>query len=224
MIKITKRLIALFSFVILFSFGALPAHAWYLELTGVVGDLELGNNYTQQINFHSDTGTDNLNDFAWTVDYDETKVSLYGIAYVDYMTGTPPFEETIWDGGVFPYNDTGDVVYNILGSETLGYLNTFFPAAGDTLMATIYWTPLESADDVTVSLWTDGPVSDVISVDNRHYYNSAELDRPDYAFEYRDFETNTDNLAPVPIPGAVWLLGSGLLGLIGIRRRTKTLQ
>jgi|GEM_PF-6887565 len=29
----------------------------------------------------------------------------------------------------------------------------------------------------------------------------------------------TTNLAPVPIPGAVWLLGSGLVGLAGIRRR-----
>jgi hypothetical protein len=29
-----------------------------------------------------------------------------------------------------------------------------------------------------------------------------------------DLEVN-----PVPIPAAVWLLGSGLLGLIGIRRR-----
>lgn len=27
------------------------------------------------------------------------------------------------------------------------------------------------------------------------------------------------NVAPVPIPGAVWLLGSGLLGLIGVRRK-----
>ncbi len=27
------------------------------------------------------------------------------------------------------------------------------------------------------------------------------------------------DVAPVPIPGAGWLLGSGLLGLIGIRRR-----
>ena len=27
--------------------------------------------------------------------------------------------------------------------------------------------------------------------------------------------------AAVPIPTAVWLLGSGLLGLIGIRRRSK---
>ena len=28
-------------------------------------------------------------------------------------------------------------------------------------------------------------------------------------------------LAPVPIPGAVWLLGSGLLGLVAVRRRMK---
>ena len=28
--------------------------------------------------------------------------------------------------------------------------------------------------------------------------------------------------APVPIPGAVWLLGSGVLGMLGIRRKFKT--
>ncbi|MBN2809134.1 MAG: PEP-CTERM sorting domain-containing protein, partial [Deltaproteobacteria bacterium] len=27
------------------------------------------------------------------------------------------------------------------------------------------------------------------------------------------------NVAPVPVPGAVWLLGSGFLGLLGIRRK-----
>ena len=30
---------------------------------------------------------------------------------------------------------------------------------------------------------------------------------------------NDPNGPPVPIPGAVWLFGSGLLGLVGIRRR-----
>jgi hypothetical protein len=27
--------------------------------------------------------------------------------------------------------------------------------------------------------------------------------------------------SPVPVPGAVWLLGSGLVGLVGLRRRSK---
>jgi hypothetical protein len=33
---------------------------------------------------------------------------------------------------------------------------------------------------------------------------------------YVDFQATA---SPVPIPGAVWLLGSGLIGLVGLRRK-----
>ncbi len=37
----------------------------------------------------------------------------------------------------------------------------------------------------------------------------------------RDYVRGTFNYSEVPIPGAVWLLGSGLIGLMGLRRRSR---
>ena len=34
----------------------------------------------------------------------------------------------------------------------------------------------------------------------------------------------TGTVSPVPVPAAVWLLGSGLIGLVGFRRRNKKIQ
>jgi len=42
---------------------------------------------------------------------------------------------------------------------------------------------------------------------------------PDAQFEYQDV---TIHQSAVPIPGALWLLGSGLLGIVGLRRRVNS--
>jgi hypothetical protein len=36
------------------------------------------------------------------------------------------------------------------------------------------------------------------------------------------FDTVSFDVAPVPVPAAVWLFGSGLLGLVGVARRRKS--
>ncbi len=72
--------------------------------------------------------------------------------------------------------------------------------------------------DCTLTLLFDPTLSDLILRDPIAY------DRYGYG-QYIMFETGVDARSavmkadnPVPIPGAVWLLGSGLLGLVGIRR------
>jgi hypothetical protein len=45
---------------------------------------------------------------------------------------------------------------------------------------------------------------------------------PGTVFPYQDWKlTITTSVAPVPVPAAVWLFGSGLLGLVGMARRKK---
>jgi hypothetical protein len=50
-------------------------------------------------------------------------------------------------------------------------------------------------------------------------WNGWQVDGP-YIVYYDDFSF-TPAASPVPIPGAVWLLGSGLVGLVVVRRRSK---
>lgn len=47
------------------------------------------------------------------------------------------------------------------------------------------------------------------------YWVSADEDHATYGFNAAPFL----DIAPVPVPAAVWLLGAGLVGLIGLRRR-----
>jgi hypothetical protein len=46
-------------------------------------------------------------------------------------------------------------------------------------------------------------------------------DSSDYLYAIRTYEDGSSAVAPsaVPVPGAVWLLGSGLMGLVGLRRK-----
>jgi hypothetical protein len=51
-------------------------------------------------------------------------------------------------------------------------------------------------------------------------YSSAALDAGNYTLNIK-MENQVNGAAVVPVPAAVWLFGSGLLGLVGIARRTK---
>ena len=80
----------------------------------------------------------------------------------------------------------------------------------------------------SVVLGVGTPSGDQLAIGSNHYVNFLDLKLFNgFIMSSSQFAFEADNIAigkdpsPVPIPAAVWLLGSGLLGLVGIRRRFK---
>ncbi len=119
--------------------------------------------------------------------------------------------ESVWinqwggDSDVSYWAGTGNIDLNGLSLATLGNPTTDF---------------------VNGSLFSNGQARGV-------YFNlaspvtwllvGAEYDNPYYKDSFK-LDGVTFNPSPVPLPGAVWLFGSALLGLFGVTRRKKALK
>lgn len=72
------------------------------------------------------------------------------------------------------------------------------------------WNPSEpnnSGNENYLHMYSNGKWNDLSDTNTTHGGSRS------YIVEY--------DSAPVPVPAAVWLLGSGLVGLLGVRRRTQ---
>lgn len=111
--------------------------------------------------------------------------------------------------------------FNITSSE-MGHL--FFESLGNVAFETTGYG-LQNTGDFE-------------NLENNRYWTGTDYSNPDlawyfqfalgYQYAYTKEGTNSalavlpgNPTAAVPVPAAVWLLGSGLMGLIGIRRRAK---
>ena len=92
---------------------------------------------------------------------------------------------------------------------------SFLDASG--VMPTLLWSDL-------VSLGLSAPYFGDVTVEVTYigdFFNGDVLSTNDIPIE-PDFDTTSLTINAIPIPAAIWLFGSGLIGLVGIARRKRT--
>jgi hypothetical protein len=94
------------------------------------------------------------------------------------------------------------------GSENVGPFDNFGPPFPDTL-ARPYWSGTQSINDPNTAWYFDFYYGNLNPGDI-----TGTLDNQFYAWAVRD-----GDVAPIPEPGTILLLASGLVGLIGLKRK-----
>ena len=123
------------------------------------------------------------------------------------------------DGSVFV--NFGDTTINFAGNSFGYYLGTanngtFFSNTSLNGVASDHMLAYQGIDvdtiqlaDLAAGLWTS----------NEYVLAWEDVKARNADFDFNDMVLMVESVQPVPVPAAVWLFGSGLLGLVGIARR-----
>jgi hypothetical protein len=206
MMKMKMIKIGFFLGALLLFAGA--AHAWQFEIDNVENDM------TFEVWFNTQSDT--------------VLLDSYGLDFV-YDVG-----EMNWDAAVFTNNAPSPLISNMMGdmyensSGSLWNFNAATFGAGPTLgpetriqLGSItfdLYDPDSSVEDGNQDLEFDLSSQNLIVTLNVNDAGMTEYKAMDGTFQYAYGEA-LDVGDPVPVPGALWLLGSGIVGIVGLRRK-----
>lgn len=113
-------------------------------------------------------------------------------------------------------SEMGNLFYNVLGGVARESITTTHNANYDlfsNIQSSYYWST-EAAWNAPYSVWAFGMSGEV---DAEAEKEGGDPYNPYYLYAW---PVHSGNAGAVPLPAALWLFGSGLLGLIRMARRT----
>lgn len=128
-------------------------------------------------------------------------------------------------GPLYPQSSPGTVLLNSV-SQYFGYFggspdtyNSVQLFMNNTLLANFSGTALAAAAPVNPNgNWATGAYWNIWASNATEYFNKVVFISTSRAFE----TDNHASLSAVPLPAAVWLFGTGLLGLLGLAKRQRS--
>ena len=218
-----KRTLLCLPGIILLMFLPIDGHAvsYYSQLP--VGSETIGSPaaYVSSVEFQpttSDSGAWAADNFSFEQSSNITNIRWWGYDTFNPESPTPSFKFAFFaDSG----GNRGSLLFEETSNSFLsgdygdGGVQQYTSSVSSTFIfhsETKYWLSIYSPTLNTGWGWIEAALQGDNAV---HYFGTNPIDYPkDLAFEL--------TYAPVPLPSAVWLLGSGLIALVMVGRRRST--
>ncbi len=141
-------------------------------------------------------------------------------------SGTSPFFGTAWTADQAMWSEATGTATNWSGSSLSGAFNYDYTLAAGQVAVGISFTWGASSEIMVLQIFDCSNGIDCAGVtwDPAHGADGASHAVPGTAMAngpFTDQHATFAGVSAVPVPAAVWLFGSGLLGLVGVARRKK---